>query len=269
MDEKILLKICESLEKGKSVAMAVITNENGSTPRGSGSIMAIWQDGKTLGSIGGGKVEYLVVGKAVECIEKREDSNFEYKLNDQGGLGMKCGGELKGYIRVFYPKAKLLIAGAGHISEKLNKLAKLLDFHTVIIDDREEYANKERFPEADEIIVGDIGKEIENYDINANTYVVIVTSGYAQDKNALESAVLKDAAYIGMIGSTRKIRSVMKELMDAGISEEKLKKIYAPMGINVSSNLPEEIALGILSEILLIKNKGTLNHKRDLKKVWD
>lgn len=269
MDEKILLRIYESLENGKSVALAVITNENGSTPRGSGSLMAIWEDGKTLGSVGGGKVEYLVVGKAIECIGKREDFNFEYKLNDQGGLGMKCGGELKGYIKVFYPKAKLIIAGAGHISEKLNKIAKILDFHTVIIDDRDEYANKERFQEADEIIVGDIGKEVGNYDINGNTYVVIVTKGYEQDKAALEASVLKNAAYIGMIGSTNKIRTIMKELIEKGISEEKLKKIYAPMGINISSNLPEEIALGILSEIMLIKNKGTLNHKSDLKKVWD
>lgn len=269
MEEKILLKIYESLENGESVAMAVITHENGSTPRGNGSIMAIWENGKTLGTIGGGKIEYLVIEKAVECIKKRVDSNFEYKLNDQGDLGMKCGGELKGYIKVFYPKAKLVIAGAGHISEKLNKLAKILDFHTVIIDDREEYANKERFQDADEIIVGDIGNEMASYIINANTYVVIVTSGYTQDKAALQASVLQNAAYIGMIGSTMKIKSVMKELMAAGISEEKLKRIYAPMGINISSNLPEEIALGILSEILLIKNKGTLNHRRDLKKVWD
>jgi xanthine dehydrogenase accessory factor len=269
MDEIILLKIYESLRKTETVAMAVITSENGSAPRGSGSIMAIWKDGKTLGSIGGGKVEYLVTDKAIECIKNREDFNFEYKLNEQGGLGMKCGGEVKGYIRVFYPKPKLLIAGAGHISEKLNKLAKVLDFYTVVIDDRKEYANKERFQEADEIIVGDIGKAVEEYNIDDNTYVVIVTSGYDQDKNALKSSVLKEAAYVGMIGSTMKIKSVMKELKDAGIPEEKLKKVYAPMGIDIASNLPEEIALGIFSEILLVKNKGNLKHRRDLKKVWD
>jgi len=269
MEEKILLEICESLKRAEAVAMAVITNDNGSTPRGNGSIMAIWKDGRTLGSIGGGKVEYLVTEKAIECIEMKQDFNFEYKLNDQGGLGMKCGGEVKGYIRVFCPKAKILIAGAGHISEKLNKLAKELDFYTVIIDDRKEYANKERFEEADEIIVGDIGKAVEAYNIDNNTYVVIVTSGYSQDKSALKASALRDAAYVGMIGSTMKIKTVMKELMEEGLSEEKLKKVYAPMGIDVSSNLPEEIALGILSEMLLVKNKGSLNHRRDLKKVWD
>lgn len=269
MDEKILLKLYESLNKGESSALAVITHENGSIPRGSGSIMAIWEDGRTLGSVGGGKVEYLVVKKAVECIHKGEDSQFEFKLNEQGGLGMKCGGEVKGYIRVFKPKAKLIIAGAGHISEKLNKLAKVLDFYTVIIDDREEYANRERFAEADEIIVGDIGNSLDAYEVNNATYIVIVTSGYETDKAALEASISTEAGYIGLIGSTKKIRAVMQQLLEAGVPEEKLKAVFAPMGIDIASNLPEEIALSILSEIILIKNNGTLKHRRDLKKVWD
>lgn len=268
MDESILLKIYESLERGESAAMAVITHGNGSAPRGNGSMMAVWKDGKILGSIGGGKIEYTVIQKAIECIEKEEDHNFEYKLNEQGTLGMKCGGEVKGFIRVFYPKPRLIIAGAGHIGEKLNKLAKVLNFHTVIVDDREEYANRERFEDADEILVGDIGKLIENYNVNGKTSIVIANSGYDQDKATLKAVVMRNPAYIGLIGSTKKIRELMKDLMQEGIPKEELQKVYAPMGIDLSSNVPEEIAFGILSEILLIKNKGTLNHRRSLKKVW-
>jgi xanthine dehydrogenase accessory factor len=269
MDEQILLRIYESLSKGETVAMAVINQEIGSAPRRKGSIMAIWQDGKILGSIGGGKVEYAVIEKAKLCIEKREDSNFEYKLNEQGTLGMQCGGEVKGFIKIFYPKTKLIIAGAGHIGEKLNKMGKILGFYTVILDDRKEYANKERFEDADEIIVGDVGESLTNYQLNENDNIVIVTKGHVEDKEALKAVVKKELAYIGMIGSQKKIKYIMNELIEYGIPKEDLQKVYAPMGLNISSNAPEEIALGILSEILLIRNKGTLNHRKDLKKVWD
>lgn len=269
MEEKILLEIYESIKRSEVVAMAVITDDNGSTPRGNGSLMAIWEDGRTLGSVGGGRVEYTVIEKAKECIQRMQDSNFEYKLNNQGDLGMICGGEVKGYIKVFTPKAKLVIAGAGHISEKLSKIAKIAGFNTVIIDDRKEFANKDRFSEADEIIVGDIGKVIESYNIDDNTYIVIVTKGHIYDKSALKASVSRNAAYVGMIGSTAKIKTIMKELIEEGIPKEELKKVYSPMGLDISSNLPEEIAIGILSEILLLKNKGSLNHRRDLKKVWD
>lgn len=269
MDEKILLKIYESVKVGETVALAVITEESGSAPRKKGSIMAVWNDGKILGSVGGGKVEYTVVEKAMECINKKEDYNFEYKLNDQGTLGMQCGGQVKGYIKVFYPKNKLIIAGGGHIGEKLNKIAKILDFYTVIIDDREEYANNERFEDADEIILGDIGEELLKYEINDRCYIVIVTKGHLQDKAALRAVVLKEPAYIGMIGSSKKVIYIMNDLMKDGIPEERLKEVYTPIGLDIGSSLPEEIAVGILSEILLIKNKGSLNHRRDLKKVWN
>lgn len=268
MEEKILLKIYESLDRGERVAMAVLTQDTGSTPRKSGSIMAVWKDGRIFGSVGGGKVEYAIIQKAVECIESMEDSSFELKLNEQG-LGMQCGGEVKGYIKVFYPRTKLIIAGGGHIGEKLYEIAKVLGFYIVIMDDREEFANSERFKNADEIIVGDIGENLKKYEIRNQDYVVIVTRGHMQDKDALKAVAGRGAAYVGVIGSTRKLRFIMKELIEEGISKEELQKAYAPLGLNIATRLPEEIALGILSEILLIKNGGTLNHMRDLKKVWD
>jgi xanthine dehydrogenase accessory factor len=268
MDEKILRRIYESLDRGESAAMAVLTEDSGSTPRKSGSIMAVWQDGRIFGSVGGGKVEYAVITKAIECIEKKEDSSFEYKLNEQD-LGMKCGGEVKGFIKVFYPRTKLIIAGAGHIGEKLYHLARILDFYTVILDDREEFANRERFKDVDEIIVGDIGESLAKYEIGDKDFIVIVTRGHMQDKAALKAAVGRGAAYVGVIGSTRKLKLMMKELMEEGVSRQELQKAYAPIGLDLGSNLPEEIALGILSQIVLVKNKGTLSHMKDIKKVWD
>ncbi|MFD3158330.1 XdhC family protein [Haloimpatiens sp. FM7330] len=267
MDEKILKRIYESLNKGEKVALVTVTNSQGSTPRKRGAIMAVWEDGKILGSVGGGKIEYEVIAKAVECIKKSEDSEFDYKLNESGNLGMQCGGQAKGFIKIFNPRPKLIIAGGGHIGQQLFKLAKILDFYTVILDDREEFANSEIFEGADEVIVGDIGLKLSNYKLEEDTYVVIVTRGHKSDEGALEAVVGKKANYIGMIGSSKKILHIMNNLIEKGISKEALQKVYAPVGLNISSQMPAEIAFGIMSEILLIKNKGSLEHLRDIKKI--
>lgn len=268
MEEKILFDIYNSVENGESAALAMITQENGSAPRKQGSIMAVWQDGRIQGSVGGGSVEGAVIKLAVRCIEDREDKQFEYNLSDTGNLGMNCGGEVKGFIKVFYPRPRLLIAGGGHIGLKLNELAKALDFSTVVFDDRDEFANKDRFVDADEIIKGEIGEQLKNYPVTGKDYIVIVTRGHLQDKDALREAVKKKPAYIGMIGSTKKTKTIMEALIEEGIDEKLLRKVYTPIGLDIGNSLPAEIALGILGEILLVKNKGTLNHRKDLRKVW-
>lgn len=182
---------------------------------------------------------------------------------------MQCGGVVKGYIKAFNPQSRLIIVGGGHIGQKLNSIAKILNFYTVIFDDREEYKNDDRLQGADEIIIGNIENELDKYKINESDYVVIVTRWHLTDKDALKSIVVRDTAYLGMIGSLRKIKYVMRELIAEGIPEERLRKVYAPIGLDIDSSLPEEIALGILSEILLIKNKGSLRHKNDLKRAWE
>lgn len=267
MEEKILKKVYESLKNGIPVAMATLTHIVGSTPRKKGSVMAVWADGRILGSVGGGRIEHEVILKAISCIEKNEDSEFDYKLNDSGDIGMQCGGEAKGFIKVFTPRKKLIIVGGGHIGEQLYKFSKLLNFYTVIFDDREEFASRDRFSEADEVIPGDIEYNLSNYNINENTYIVIATRGHEPDSKALKSVVSRGAAYIGMIGSARKTLMVMKKLMEEGVSKEDLEKVHAPIGLDISSELPEEIAFAIMSEILLVKNKGSLTHRKDGKKV--
>lgn len=267
MDEKILKKVYESLNSGERVALATITDSSGSAPRKAGSIMAVWKDGRILGSVGGGIVEHKVILKSIECIEKLEDDNFEYILSEKGGLDAQCGGQIKGFIKVFSPSPKLLIAGAGHIGQQLHKLGKILGFYTVIFDDREELANSSVFDDADEIIIGDIGDTLSKYKVDENTYITIVTKGHRTDSDALKASVSRGAAYVGMIGSIKKIVFIMQNLFNSGVSKEELQKVYAPMGLNIASQKPEEIALGILSEILLIKNNGSLDHMKNLKKI--
>ncbi|MBW9156809.1 XdhC family protein [Clostridium tagluense] len=267
MEEKILKEIYESLAKGHKAALVTITEIKGSTPRKKGSLMAVWEDGRIEGSVGGGNIEYSAIEKAIECIKKEADGQFEFELNDEGDLHMQCGGKATLYVKIFKPRSKLLIIGAGHIGVELFKLAKVLDFYTVIFDDREEFANEKRFSYADEIIVGDIGGKVSQYPIDENTYIIIVTRGHKCDADALKVTAESDASYIGMIGSRKKTEFVMKNLIGEGIGREALKKVYAPIGINISSQEPNEIAFGIMSEILMVKNKGSLQHLKDIKKV--
>jgi xanthine dehydrogenase accessory factor len=267
MEEKILKAIYESLVKGNKAALVTITDIKGSTPRKKGSLMAVWEDGTIEGSIGGGNIEYTVIAKAIECIKEETGKEFEFELSDEGDLHMQCGGKAVVYVKIFKPRAKLLIIGAGHIGVELFKLAKILDFYTVIFDDREEFANEERFASADEIIVGDIGERVSKYPVDKNTYIIIVTRGHKGDADALKVTAQSDASYIGMIGSKKKTEFVMNSLINEGIQKEALKKVYAPIGINISSEEPNEIALGIMSEILLIKNKGSLEHLKDIKRI--
>jgi len=267
MNEKILKEIYEGLASGHKAALVTITDIKGSTPRKKGSLMAVWEDGRIEGSVGGGNIEFTVIEKAIECIKEENDKEFEFQLNDEGDLHMQCGGKATLYVKIFKPRLKLLIIGAGHIGVELFKLAKILDFYTVIFDDRDEFANEKRFACADEIIVGDIFEKVSQYPVDKNTYIIIVTRGHICDSDALKATAQSDAAYIGMIGSKKKTEFVMKNLISQGIQRDALKKVYAPIGINISSEEPNEIAIGIMSEILLVKNGGSLEHFKDFKNI--
>ncbi|MCT4606083.1 MAG: XdhC/CoxI family protein [Marinisporobacter sp.] len=267
MGEKILKEIYESLYRGKEVALASIVKNKGSSPGKKGAMMAVWKDGRIFGTVGGGRVECEIKKKALACLEEKTDGEFVFQLNEQGNLDMQCGGETKVYIKVFQPSPRLLIIGGGHIGAELFKLGKILDFYTVIFEDREEFADEKRFEGVDEIIIGKYAENLSKYSINQNTYIVIVTRGHSCDTEALREVVNRKAKYIGMIGSKKKTEYVMKNLIEEGIPKDELKKVYAPIGLNISSGDPNEIAFGIMSEILLIKNKGSLDHMKDVRKV--
>ncbi len=173
------------------------------------------------------------------------------------------------YIKVFAKREKLLIMGGGHLGAELYTLGKFLNKYVVIFDDREEFANKERFPEADEIIFGKMKETVKNYSIDENSYIIIVTRGHENDKECLKAILDKKVSpkYIGMVGSRGKVLSTYKELLDEGYSKEELKKIYSPIGLDISSSEPKEIALGIMAEITAVKNQKTGEHMRDVRKI--
>ncbi|MGL5749153.1 MAG: XdhC family protein [Paraclostridium sp.] len=263
MYEQILKKIYTEVEKGNRVAFVTLTEVKGSSPGKQGANMAFLKDESIMGTVGGGHVEHTIINKCRECLKTGEDSNFEYSLNeDSTEVSMKCGGMVKGYIKVFNPKPKLLIVGGGHVGNAIYNISRSLDFHTIVVDDRIEFANKDRFPLADEVYSGSISNILKDINLSDNTYVVIATRGYDKDLEALREIISTGVAYIGMIGSSKKWNDLKTELSSEGVSIDLLESVYAPVGLNISSNQVEEIAFGILAEVLLVKNNGDLSHRK-------
>jgi len=265
MTDLQLLRTLENyVKKGENIALATITQADGSSPGKAGSMMVVTSRGKTYGTIGGGAIEKAVTQQAIKSIEMGRGGSFHYGLNtDQGSLGMQCGGDVDVYIRVFRQKPQLWIIGGGHISKSLYQFSEILDFEVEIFEDREEYASKDRFPKAKNINLGELGETLRSKSVEGETYVVVVTRGHRYDQEAVEYLLEKELQYIGMIGSKNKVHNTLQALIEKGFLKEQLDKIYAPVGIDLKGPSPEEIALSIMTEMVVIKNKGNLKHLKD------
>ena len=161
------------------------------------------------------------------------------------------------FIEPFVPRPVLLIAGAGHIAAPLASLAHLMNFSVSVTDDRASFANRERFPTAKQILVGDIEETLKNYPITPRTHIVLVTRAHAHDVQGLRTIIDSSAAYIGMIGSKRRVWAVFKLLHEEGVPAEKLARVRAPIGLDLGGGTPEEIALSIMAEIIQLRHGGT------------
>ena len=269
MEGKILKAVSSAVERGIETAVVTVLEVKGSSPGKEGAMMAVFSDGSILGTVGGGALEYEFIQEALKAIKENKSCEKSFELTEKGSLHMKCGGFVRAYIKVFAKREKLLIMGGGHLGAELYTLGKFLNKYVVIFDDREEFANKERFPEADEIILGKMKETVKNYSIDENSYIIIVTRGHENDKECLKAILDKKVSpkYIGMVGSRGKVLSTYKELLDEGYSKEELKKIYSPIGLDISSSEPKEIALGIMAEITAVKNQKTGEHMRDVRKI--
>lgn len=269
MEGKILKAVSSAVEKGIETAVVTVLEVKGSSPGKEGSMMAVFSDGSILGTVGGGALEYEFIQEALKAIKENKSCEKSFELTEKGSLHMKCGGFVRAYIKVFAKREKLLIMGGGHLGAELYTLGKFLNKYVVIFDDREEFANRKRFPEADEIIFGKMEETVKNYSVDENSYIIIVTRGHENDKECLKAILDKKVSpkYIGMVGSRGKVLSTYKELLDEGYSKEELKKIYSPIGLDISSSETKEIALGIMAEITAVKNQKTGEHMRDVRKI--
>ncbi len=254
---KIYQKIVELLAQGEVIALAHIIKQKGSTPRGSGAKMLVRQDGSIFGTIGGGPLEARVIQEAKECIAKRENKLLEYNLDKElrGGLNMQCGGQVQVSLEIIVPPPHLIIAGAGHIGQVLAQFAHALEWQVTVVDDREELLAPGKLPPGVNSIWGETYMEaMRKAKITSNSYIVIVTKD--ADAQVLEEVIYSPAAYIGMIGSQRKVALVKKNLEEKGVSKERLDAVHAPIGLDIKAETPAEIAVSILAEIIMVMRGG-------------
>jgi xanthine dehydrogenase accessory factor len=246
---------------GQKCAIATIVQVRGSIPSFESAKLLVREDGSMIGTIGGGCVEAEVWNAAREVMETEKPKHMSFNLGQDAAYdnGLICGGQLDVFVEPVIPSPHAVIFGAGHISKSLCKVASLAGFSTTIVDNRDTFANRERFPEADEIFAEEYEDVFPKLTIHESTYVIIVTRGHRDDMRVLRWAATTQARYVAMIGSKRKVISVVKELEKDGLSREQLDRIYAPMGLELGAISPEEIAVSVAAEMIAVRRNPKSN----------
>ena len=258
MIQDVLAFAAEKVSEGKKIALITVTEIHGSSPASLGQMMAVLADGSTAGTVGGGATEYRIVKQAMEAIQNG-DTIFNFFF-DHAENGMTCGGSMAGFGNIFGSQAGLCIFGGGHISQCLAKIAVNTGFPVTVVEDRPEFATlfqsvKYQVCKPEEFEAQDPAL--------GSAYVVICTRGHQTDGAALRYCLKRRFEYLGMIGSMKKVSALFDLMRSEGASQSKLNCVYAPVGLDIADAVPAEIAVAILAEILLVKNKGKLRHKKE------
>src|SRR6266513_1875286 len=252
-------EIVQLRRDGRRGAVATIVNVRGSIPSFKTAKMLVRDDGSIVGTIGGGCVEAEVWQAAREVMESEKPRTITFNLNQNPkyDTGLVCGGTLDIFIEPVLPPAKLYIFGAGHVAHSLYQTARTAGFDVTVVDDRESYANRERFPHAKEVIAQDFDQAMAKLSPSETSYIVIVTRGHRDDMRVLRWAVQTRARYIGMIGSKRKTITIFRELLKEGIPEQLFDRVHAPVGLDIGAITPEEIAVAITAELIAVRRHAS------------
>ena len=243
---------------GQKCALATIVDVEGSIPSFESAKMLVREDGSILGTIGGGCVEGDVWNAARAVIELERPKRLSFNLGQDAAYdnGLICGGQLEVFVEPVLPVPRAIVFGAGHISLSLARVATLAGFSVTVVDDRANYANRERFPDAAEVHAGSYEEILPRLAVNSNSYLIIVTRGHRDDMRVLQLAVATDARYIAMIGSKRKVLSVARQLEKEGVARQALERVHAPMGLNIGAIAPEEIAISVAAEMIAVRRNA-------------
>jgi xanthine dehydrogenase accessory factor len=247
------------LEKNnESAALCTVIRSEGSTPRHMGSKMLVYADGRFIGTVGGGDLEHRVMDEAWIAISEGTARTLKYSMVDpsRGDPGV-CGGTVEVFVEPILPPAMVVVVGAGHVGKAVVHLAKWLGFRVAVSDDRKEFCNPESVPGADAYYPVEMGELVDHLKINRQTYIVITSRGSSVDAQGLPSLLETSASYIGVIGSKRRWLTTVKALKEKGVPEEKIARVHSPMGLELNAETPEEIAVSIMAEILMVMDKGT------------
>jgi len=254
-----IFKALSELEKNnESASLCTVISSEGSTPRHVGSKMLVYSDGKFIGTVGGGELESRVIKAALESLKSGEAQTLSYTMADpsRGDPGV-CGGTVEVFVEPILPPAIIVVIGGGHVGKAVVHLAKWLGFRVAVSDDREEFCNPESVPDADVYYPVEMAQLPSQLKVTRQTYLVVTSRGSGIDAKGLPNLLESEAAYIGVIGSKRRWLTTVKALKEQGVDEALINKVHSPMGIELNAETPEEIAVSIMAEISMIKDKGT------------
>jgi xanthine dehydrogenase accessory factor len=257
-------------KSGQRCALATIVQVNGSIPSYESAKLLVREDGSFLGTVGGGCVEAEVWTAAREAMDTGQPKHLNFALNQDAAYdsGLICGGQLNVFVEPILPQPRAIIFGAGHVSKSLSKVASLAGFATVIVDDREQFANRDRFPEADEVHAGEYENVFSQLQVTDSCYLVIVTRGHRDDLRVLRWAIHTPARYVSMIGSRRKVLGVMKELEKEGVPRHAFDRLFAPMGLDIGAVSPEEIAVSVVAEMIAVRRNPSSSWRDAAKSIF-
>jgi xanthine dehydrogenase accessory factor len=256
MNQEVFAAVNDALDRGEPAALVTIVSTTGSTPQRVGAKMLVFGDGRMVGTIGGGCYENDAFGKAREAIIHRRPQLVHYELDDDFAqeTGLICGGQMSVYIEPIEPSPELYVIGAGHVGCHLANLAHEVGFRVHVVDDREKFANKERFPNAVEVLAENIPEWIGRLDLPSHAYVVVVTRGHTNDLDAMRALAPLTLRYLGLIGSRAKVAKIYEALTTEGVDPGALAHVHAPIGLDIGAVSPQEIAVSILAELIAVKH---------------
>jgi xanthine dehydrogenase accessory factor len=258
--------LAELERNNEAGALCTIVRSQGSTPRHVGSKMLVYPDGTFKGTIGGGELENRVIAEACQALLDGKPRLLSYSMTDpsRGDPGV-CGGQLEVFVEPISPKPTLVVIGSGHVGKAVVHLAHWLGFQVVVSDDRPDFCNPAVIPEADEYYPVPMEELPQQTSITPWTYLVLTTRGVDVDVKGLPALLASPAAYLGVIGSKRRWATTRKQLLEKGILEEKIDRVHSPIGLELNAETPEEIAVSVMSEIIMLRNGGTGKSMADVK----
>ena len=255
MERDLYEEIVELRRRGTRAALATIISRKGSTPRKDAAKMLVFEDGRQIGSIGGGCTEAEVCREARAVMDSEKAKLLSFDLTDENAeeSALLCGGVMEVYVEPILPDPILYIFGAGHVGQAVASVAGMIGFRVSVVDDRLKYANRERFPQADGFFVDGWDEVFKKLPVSRSSYLLIATRGHKYDLACLRFAVRTDAKYIGLLGSRRKTRLLYETLEREGVDPSVFERVFAPVGLEIGSETPEEIAVSIAAELVAVR----------------
>ncbi|MHC1721807.1 MAG: XdhC family protein [Aminipila sp.] len=268
----------ELIKNGEDFVVAKVVDAKGSTPRKKGAWLLMRKNDKSFGTVGGGILETETEKMALALFESKQSYIHHFVLTPgkMQSLDMRCGGDVdisfeyisadnaEAFLEEFRIKSTAYIFGAGHVGLALEPILRYVGFDTIVVDDREEFVNRERFPESKNIFkISNYQNAFSQLHPDKNSYIVIVTRGHAGDYEVLKQSLEFECAYIGMIGSRKKVAYTFDLLEKQGVSRERLEKVHSPIGIDIKAETPEEIAISITAEMISVRALAEENDERN------